>query len=157
MHISFSRLFAAALLAVNAVLTGLVAFAIGVARAVVDAGYFPVRPADAAAVHLLASATPVVAVFAVASLVAAIALVLGTPWARRLAVAVSATGVAIGVVGLVLLLSAQGPFAVLPSNRALDGIEGIGTFAVLQLVALVASLLDRPSSRAVIAGPSPVA
>jgi len=44
---------------------------------------------------------------------------------------------------------ASGPFATLPSTRVLDGIELIGAFTVVNLIALVAVLFDRQGTRAV--------
>ncbi|MFL5686213.1 MAG: hypothetical protein ACJ77D_09195 [Chloroflexota bacterium] len=154
MRSSFPRLFAAFLLSVTAVLTGLTGLGLAAANAVIATGRFVVRPADAAALDQLTTAAPALAAFALASLAAAIALVLMTSWSRRLAIGVTATGVAFGIVALVMVMLAQGPFAVIPSTRALDGIEAIGTFTVIQLVALVASIVDRSSIRAIAAGPA---
>jgi hypothetical protein len=154
MSLSFPRLFAATLLAVGAVATGLIAFGLAVADVVISTGRFPVRPVDAATLDSMASGALPLGIFALVGLVAAIALVLGTPRSKALALVVAGIGVVIGVAGIGAVLLASGPFATLPSTRALDGIELIGTFALIQLVAFFAVLFDRQGTRA--AGPAPV-
>jgi len=106
MRSSFPRLFAAFLLSVTAVLTGLTGLGLAAANAVIATGRLVVRPADAAALDQLTTAAPALAAFALASLAAAIALVLMTSWSRRLAIGVTATGVAFGIVALVMVMLA---------------------------------------------------
>ena len=149
---SFPRLSAAILLAVGAIATGLVAFALAVADTVISTGRFPVRPVDAATLDSLASGTLPLGIFAAIGVVAAMALVLRTPRSKALAMIVAGIGVAIGVVGLAAVLLAGGPFATMPSTRVLDGIELIGVFALIYLGAFVALLFDRDAPRAVISG-----
>jgi hypothetical protein len=152
MSLSFPRLFAAILLAVGAVATGLIAFALAVADAVISTGLLAIRPVDAATADSLASGALPLGIFAIFSFVAAIALLLGTPRSRTFALVVAGVGVLIGAVAIGAVLLASGPFATLPSTRVLDGIELIGTFALIHLVAFIATLFDRQGTRA--AGPA---
>ena len=145
---SFPRITAAIFLGVGAVATALVAFALAVADIVIATGRFPARP-GAATAHSLASGTLPLGVFAVFGLIAAIALVLRTPRSKTLATVVATIGVVTGIATIGALMLASGPFATLPSTRVLDGIELIGTFTVVNLIALVAVLFDRQGTRAV--------
>ena len=154
MRSSFPRLLAATFLAISGVVTGLTAIGLTAADAVISTGRFAVLPADVRALDQLASVTPFVAVFALASLAAAVALVLEASWSRRLAIGVTAIGVGFGIVTLAAVLLAQGPFAVMPSERVLDGIEAIGAFTAAQVIALIASIVDR-SPRRVTTVPAP--
>jgi len=146
---SFPRITAAIFLGVGAVATALVAFALAVADIVIATGRFPARPGDAATAHSLASGTLPLGVFAVFGLIAAIALVLRTPRSKTLATVVATIGVVTGIATIGALMLASGPFATLPSTRVLDGIELIGAFTVVNLIALVAVLFDRQGTRAV--------
>jgi hypothetical protein len=146
MSLSFPRLFAAIVLATGAIATALIAFALAVADLVISTAAIPVRPGDAATAHSLAAGTVPLGVFAVFGLAAAAALALRTPRSKTFATFVAAIGVVIGVATAAALIVATGPFATLPSTRVLDGIELIGTFAVIQLVALIALAFDREST-----------
>jgi len=75
--------------------------------------------------------------------------VLRTPRSKTLATVVATIGVVVGIATIGALMLASGPFATLPSTRVLDGIELIGTFTVVNLIALVAVLFDRQGTRAV--------
>jgi hypothetical protein len=75
--------------------------------------------------------------------------VLRTPRSKTLATVVATIGVVVGIATIGTLMLASGPFATLPSMRVLDGIELIGTFTVVNLIALVAVLFDRQGTRAV--------
>jgi len=145
MSASFPRFVAAIVLAVGAIGTALIAFALTVADIVIATGRFPVRAGDAATAHSLAAGTLPLGVFAVFGLVAAIALALRTPRSKALAAVVAAVGVVIGVATVGALIIAAGPFATLPSTRVVDGIDLIGTFAAIYLVALIALAFDRES------------
>jgi hypothetical protein len=145
MSASFPRFVAAIVLAVGAIGTALIAFALTVADIVIATGRFPVRAGDAATAHSLAAGTLPLGVFAVFGLVAAIALALRTPRSKALAAVVAAVGVVIGVATVGALIIAAGPFATLPSTHVVDGIELIGTFAAIYIVALIALAFDRES------------
>ena len=143
MRLSFPRLFAAVSLGIGGALTGLTGFGLAVADVVVRSGRFAVTSADAAALSQLTLVAPVVVVFGAVAVVSAMALLVGTGRSRALGLVISGVGIGIGAVLMGLLLLAQGPFARLPSDRALDGIEIIGTFALFNLVSFVALVVDR--------------
>lgn len=140
---SFPRLLAATVLTIGATATALIAFALAVADTVISTGRFPVRPVDAATAHSLAGGALPLGVFAIFGLAAAISLALRTKRSKALATVVATIGVVIGVASLGALLVASGPFVTLPSTRVLDGIELIGAFTVIHLVALIAVLFDQ--------------
>ena len=144
MSLSFARLFAAISLGIGGALTGLTGFGLAVADVVVRSGRFAVTSADAAALSQLTLVAPIVVVFGAVAVVSAIALLARTGRSREVGLAVSGVGIGIGAVLIGLLLLAQGPFASLPSDRALDGIEILGTFALFNLVSFVALVVDRP-------------
>lgn len=143
---SFPRLFAAIVLAVGAIATALIAFALAVADIVISTARIPVRPGDAATAHSLAGGTLPLGVFAVFALAAAVALALRTPRSKTFATVVATIGVVLGIATLGALMIASGPFATLPSTRVLDGIGLIGAFTVINLVALIAMLFDQQGS-----------
>ena len=154
MHITFSRLVAAISLAVGGALTGLTAFGLSVADVVVRSGRVQVLEADARTVHDLAAGTPFVGALGVVAFVAAVVLVTQASRARAIGIVVAAAGVAIAVGLAALVLSAAGPFAALPSERVVDGLGIVGTYAAFNLVALFGLVVDRgsqPTSTAVAA------
>jgi hypothetical protein len=142
MSLSFPRLIAVIVLAIGAIATALIVFALSVADTVIATGRFAVRPVDAATAHSLAAGTVPVGVFAIFALAAAIALALGTPRSKTFATIVATIGVVMGIATLGALMLASGPFATLPSTRVLDAIGLIGAFTVSNLVALIALLFD---------------
>jgi hypothetical protein len=144
MSLSFPRLAAAVSLGIGGALTALTAFGLIVADVVIRSDRFDVTPADATALARMTLGAPVVAAFGAAAVITALALLAGARRSRPIGLAVSGIGIAIGVGLIALLLLAQGPFAVLPSDRALDGIEILGSFAVFNLVAFIALVVDRP-------------
>ncbi len=150
MTISFSRITAAALLLVAGVVVALTAFGIVVARLVVAAGLPPaVTPTDIALLDDLAQLTPFVGAFAVASIVAAVGLASGSPWANRLATIVSAAAVGAGLFGITLLILGHDPFAAVQSGRAVDGIGIVGAFSLLYGAVVIALAFDgKPVTRA---------
>jgi hypothetical protein len=144
--ISFLRLTAATLLLVGGSIVALSAFAIVVARIVIAAGLrVPATPAELALLDDLVQVMPFVGAFAIANLVAAIALVVGSPWADRLASTLAAAAVGIGLFGIILLILGHDPFAAVPSDHALDGIGIMGAFASLYGAVIVALTLDGTS------------
>lgn len=143
MTISLPRLTAATLLLVGGSIVAISAFSIAVARIVIAAGLrVPVTPADIALLDDLVQVVPFVGAFAIANLVAGIALVVGSPWADRLASTLAAVAVGIGLFGMILLILGHDPFAAVPSDHALDGIGITGTFAALYGAVVVALALD---------------
>jgi hypothetical protein len=141
--ISFPRFAAASLLFVGGAIVALSALGIVVARIVIASGApVSVSPADVALLDDLVQLMPFVGAFAVATIVAAIGLVGGSSWADRLATAVSAAAVGIGLVGLSLLILGRDPFAAVASDRALDGLGILATFAAFYGLAIVGLALD---------------
>jgi hypothetical protein len=144
--ISFPRLAAAAVLFVGGAVVAISAFGIVVARIVIASG-FPVAisPADIALLDDVAQLMPFVGAFAVANIVAGIALVGGSAWADRLATSVAAAAVGIGSFAMILVFLGQDTFAAVASDRALDGLGILGTFVALYGAVLVALALDGTS------------
>jgi hypothetical protein len=143
MSASFSRIVAAGLFAVGGTLVATFGFAIAVARALVTSGIH-VRPADALVLDDLIPLMPFIAGFAVASLIAAVAVI--TERGRILATFVAGTAVVIGLLAVTLLILGDDPFAKVASDRALDGVEMIGAFTAIYAVALVAMAIARRPS-----------
>ena len=115
---------------------GVAALAIVLARLLVNAG-MPIHPADLATLNDVVAVLPFVAGFALANLVAAAGLLVGSEWAQRLAVAVSGVGVLVGSFGLFLVVAGHNPAATGRSVRAYtDGVEILATFTVSYLVVL---------------------
>ena len=150
MTASIPRFAAAGLLFAGGAAVALSAFAIVVARVVIAVGLpVAIEPADVALLDDLVLVMPFVGAFAVASIVAGSALLNGTSWADRLATTVSAAAVVTGLLAMLLLIVGQDPFAAVPSNRALDGLGILGTFAALYGAVVVALALDgKPALRA---------
>jgi hypothetical protein len=150
MTTSYSRVAAAALLLVAGVIVALSALGIVVARLAVAAGLpRAVTPADVALLDDLAQLAPFVGAFAVTNIVAAVALVSGSPWADRLATIVSAAAVGAGLFGITLLILGHDPFAAAQTGQALDGVGILGTFSVLFGAVIVALAFDgKPVTRA---------
>ena len=150
MTISAPRFAAAGLLFAGGAAVGLTAFAIVVARVVIAAGVpVAINPADVALLDDLVQVMPFVGAFAVASIVAGSALLNASSWADRLATTVSAGAVVVALLAMTLLILGSDPFAAVPSNRALDGLGILGTFAALYGAVVVALALDgKPALRA---------
>ena len=150
MTISFPRLTAAALLLVGGGIVAVSAVGLVVARIAIAAGLpVSVSPSDVALVDDLVQLMPFVGAFAVANLVAAVALVVGSTWADRLATTVAAVAVGIGLFGMMLLVLGHDPFASVPSDHALTGLQIMGAFAGLYGAVIVALAFDgRPALNA---------
>lgn len=152
MTISFPRLTAAALLLVGGGIVALSAFGIVVARIAIAAGIpASVTANDVALLDDLVQLVPFVGAFAVASLVAAVGLAVGSSWADRLGTTLATAAVGIGLFGMTLLILGHDPFSAVPSDRALDGLGILGAFAVLYGAVIVALGLD---GRAITRSPS---
>jgi hypothetical protein len=144
MGITFPRLVAAIILTVGGAMTGLTAFALSMADVVVRSGRVAVLPADARMLHDLAAAAPAIGALGAVAFVTGIILVMGAGRARALAAVIAAAGVAVGIGLVALVLSAAGPFASMPSDRVVDGLGIVGTYAAFNLAALAALAFDRP-------------
>ena len=147
MRSTFSRLLAAIILGVGGAMTGLTGFGIAVAEIVVRSGRVPVLPAEERMLHDLAAAAPIVGVLGLVAFVTAIVLPVDASRARSIGIVVSAAGSAVGLALVALALSATGPFASTPSDRVLDGLGIVGTYAAFHVVALIALVLDRRRRR----------
>ena len=146
MTISFPRFAAAALLFVGGAIVAFSAFGIVVARIAIASGVpVAISPADVALLDDVAQLMPFVGAFAVANVVAAIALVSGSSWADRLATTVSAVAVGIGLFAITLLIVGRDPFDAVAWNRALDGLGILGTFVALYGAVIAALALDGKS------------
>jgi len=123
-------------LAAAGFVVGIAALAVVLARLLVNAG-MPIHPGDLATLNDVVAVLPFVVAFALANLVAAAGLFLGTGWAGRLAVAVSGLGIVTGTFGLFLMIAGGAPVASARAARAhTDGVEILATFTVSYLVVL---------------------
>jgi hypothetical protein len=153
---SFPRLIAATLLLAGGGIVAISAFALVVARIVIAAGLpVSVSPSDVALVDDLVQLVPFIGAFAVANLVAAVALVAGSAWADRLATIVAAGAVGIALFGMILLVLGHDPLASAPSDHALTGLQVLGAFAGLYGAVVVALAFD--GKAAVVSNPSQAA
>jgi hypothetical protein len=126
---SRAQLFAAAVLALGGGLLAVTALAIVVARVVVNANLpgVVVRPQDVALLDDLIAVLPFIATVAGVNLAAAAGLAIGRTWAPRIARWVTGIAVATGLLGLVLLIAANGP---VPSTQVAGASDPEG-FAIL--------------------------
>ena len=146
-----SRLFAGLLLILGGGVVAVSALAIGLARLLVEGGMV-IRPADAVLLGDLVALLPFIVAFAVANLVAAAGLLLGSSWADRLGVGVAIVGATAGTLGLLLVGVGRDPFA--PAATARSTADGIGILAVATaLYVLVIVAIDAARrSRTIVQG-----
>jgi hypothetical protein len=123
--------FAAAVLVLGGGLLAVTALAVVAARVVVNAGLpgVVVRPRDVALLDDLLAVVPFIVTAAVINLVAGLGLAAGRRWAPRIASWVTGAAVATGLLGLVLLIAANGP---VPSTQVAGASDPEG-FAILSL------------------------
>ncbi len=139
-------------LAAAGFMVGIAALAVVLARLLVNAG-MPIHPGDLATLNDVVAVLPFVVAFAVANLVAAAGLFVGTEWAGRLAVAVSGVGIAAGSFGLFLMIAGGHPVASARAVRAYtDGIEILTAFTISYLVVLGLLAVARQPIRRVLRG-----
>jgi hypothetical protein len=141
--------FAAVVLALGGAMLAVIALAIVVAKVVVDAHVPGVvaTPQDVALLGDLVAVLPFVVSFAAANVAAGLGLLLGRRWAPRVARWVSGVAVSIGLLGLVLLIAANGPVASTQVAGASDpdGFAILSVFVCLYAWAAVALRLpDEP-------------
>jgi hypothetical protein len=148
MTIHPARVAAAVLLGLGGFVVAVTAFAIALSTMLVNAG-LSVRPADAAILMDLASLVPLIAGFAVVTVVAAGGLLAGRAWADAVALSSSAVAIAVGVIGLLLIGIGEDPLASSVSARSTsDGFGIVGVFTLLYIAVFVAvSIADRSTSR----------
>ncbi len=145
-----SHLFAAAVLALGGGLLGVTTLAIVVARAVLAAGVpgVVVKPQDAALLDDLFAVLPFIVTFAALNLAAAVGLALGRRWGVTVGSWVASVAVAIGLLGLLLLVAGSAPSPVAGTGRAGDP-DGLAIISVaVCLYASAAVALRLPDGRA---------
>ena len=148
MTIHPSRIVAPALLFGGGFVVAVSALAILLTKVLVDAG-LPVRPSDMAVLDDLVALLPLIGGFAAVNVVAAVGLLLGKSWADVTALAASGVAIAIGAVGLLLITLGRDPFASTVSSRSTaDGLGMVGLFTLVYLVVFVAvGIANRPRPR----------
>ena len=138
-----ARVVASVLLITGSVFVGVMALAIVMAKFLVEAG-MAISPSNALLLSDLITVLPFVAVFAVAGVVAAAALVHGKDWSDTLALGTATPAVAVGAIGLTVLSIGRDPLASTASSRSTDdGIGIIGAFTALYLLVIVAVVVAR--------------
>ena len=128
---SRAHLFAASVLTLGGGLVAVTALAVVVARFVLNAGLPGVeaRPQDVALLGDLFAVLPFIVTFAIVNLAAGVGLVVGRSWATRVARWVTGIVVATGLLGLVLMIAANGP---VPSTQVAGAADPDG-FAILSV------------------------
>lgn len=146
-----ARTVASLLLFAGGTVVAVTALAIVIAKLLVDAG-MAVTAADAALLADLLGILPLVIAFAVVTLVAAAGLVAGASWAASLAFVSALVAVAIGAVGLVLMILGSDPATLVASPASVaDGLGITAAFTAVYLLVIVA-LVVAPSPRTAISG-----
>lgn len=141
------RIAASVLLVLGGLVIAVSALAIGMAKAMVDAG-IAARPADVALLNDLVAVLPLVVGFAIVDLAAAAGLARGRAWGSTIASIAAGIAVVIGSLGLVLVVAGGSPFAGGASRAGeADGVAIIGAFVGLYMAVLVALVADRPRIR----------
>lgn len=147
------RVVAGVLLTTGGLLVAVSALAIVLARILV-AGGMVVRPADAALLEDLTALLPFIVGFALVNVVAALGLLGGRAWADNAALASAAVAVAIGTVGLLLVVVGRDPLGP-PASTAgpsADGIEMLAGFTLLYLLVIVSLVAARAPRRLITMG-----
>jgi len=147
------RIVAGVLLTTAGFVVAVSALAIVMARILV-AGGVVVRPGDAALLEDVTALLPFIVAFAIANLVAALGLLGGRAWADNLAIGSAAIAVAIGTVGLLLVVVGRAPFAP-PASTAgpsADGIEMLAGFTLIYLAVIVSLVAARAPRRLITTG-----
>ena len=142
------RIVAGVLLTTGGFVVAISALAIALARILV-AGGMVVRAGDAALLEDLVALLPFIVAFALANVVAALGLLGGRAWADNVAIGSAAVAVAIGTVGLVLVVVGRDPFGPVASTAGptLDGIEMLAGFTLLYLAVIVSVVAARAPRR----------
>jgi hypothetical protein len=148
-----SRVVAGVLLTTGGFIVAVSALAIVMARLLVASGIV-VRASDAALLEDLTALLPFIVAFAVTNLVAALGLLGGRAWADNAAIGSAAIAVAIGTVGLLLVVVGRDPFGP-PASTAgpsADGIEMLAGFTLLYLAVIVSLVSARAPRRLITMG-----
>lgn len=148
---SRSHLFASGVLALGGGLLAVTALAIAVARTVLSAGLPGVvaKPEDVALLGDLFAVLPFILTFAIANLAAAVGLATGRDWALRVARWVTGVAVAIGLLGLMLMIAGNGPVPATQAAHASDpdGFAILSFFVCLYAWAAIAVRLPEDPGR----------
>ena len=144
-----ARAIASILLIGSSLLISVMVLGVVVAKLLVDAGTV-VDPSDALLLGDLIGVLPFIIAFAVAGLVAAVGLLVGTRWSDDLAFGTAIVAIAVGAIGLILLTVGRDPAASAEAARSTtETIAVIGAFVALYLsiiVAVAVARLPRPIS-----------
>lgn len=148
---SRSSLFASGVLAVGGGLLAVVVLALVVARAVLGAGIPGVvaKPQDVALLGDLFAVLPFIATVAAVNLATAVGLATGRAWAPRVARWITGVAVATGLLGLLLLIAANGPVPATQVAGAADpdGFAIVSAFVCLYAWAAIAVRLPEEPRR----------
>jgi len=143
------RIVAGLLLLAGGFVVAVTAFAIAVAKVLVDGGV-NVRNTDARLLSDLMAVLPFVIAFAVVNVAAAIGLFAERGWAPSIAAGAATIATIGGVIGLVLVLVGRDPFAPIGSaGPSTDGVEILVAFTVLYAVVLLALAAARPRATSI--------
>ncbi len=147
------RIVAGVLLTTGGFVVAVSALAIVMARLLV-AGGMVVNASDAALLEDLTALLPFIVAFALANVVAALGLLGGRAWADNAAIGSAAVAVAIGTVGLLLVVVGRDPFGPSASTAGptADGIEMLAGFTLLYLAVIVSLVAARAPRRLVTMG-----
>jgi hypothetical protein len=138
MTTSFPRFLAGLFLVAGGAMTGLTAFGIAMARWAIDMKDIAISAADSSLLDDMVALTPFVGGFALVAVIVGFGLIVAHPKADIAALAVAGAATAVGLAGLVLLILGNDPFAAVPSDRAIDGLQIVGTFTAIFAAVVVA-------------------
>jgi hypothetical protein len=143
------RLVAGLILLAGGSVIAVTAFAIAVAKVLVDSGV-PAGTADVRLLNDLVAVLPFVVAFAVINVAAAVGLFAERGWATTIAVGTATVATIGGVIGLILVLVGRDPFAPVGSaGPSTDGIEILVVFTVLYAVVPMALAAARPRATSI--------
>ena len=143
MNLHPARAIASILLIAGSLLVSVTVLAIVVAKQLIDAG-MPASPSDALLLGDLIAVLPFVIAFAVAGFVAAVGLLVGKPWADDLTFGTAIVAVAVGAIGLILLVVGRDPAASAEAARSTtETIAVISVFTAFYLSIIVAVAVAR--------------
>jgi hypothetical protein len=149
------RIVAGLLLLGGGFVVAVTAFAITVAKVLVDAGVpassgVHVSTTDARLLNDLVAVIPFVVAFAVINVAAAIGLFAEREWAPSIAAGAATVATIGGVIGLTLVLVGRDPFARIGSaGPSTDGVEILAAFTVFYAVVLMALAAARPRATSI--------
>ena len=140
---SFPRFLAGLILVAGGAVTGLTAFGIVVARWAIDLKDIAITASDAALLDDMVALTPFVGAFGLVAVIVGFALLIDHPKADVAALAVAGSATAVGLAGLALLVLGNDPFAAVPSDQGLEGLQIVGTFTAIFAAVVVAVVVAR--------------